>query len=128
MQAGLRVRVCTDFARKLVWQLVFGASGARSAVLAGGEVEQHHCSMGDRFLHPWLKQSRRIAPGSYALLFGLITVLSSKCLSPFSGSHGPIRVSPLVSQPLLEIALRIPTYLHCRFSQDRAVARAAFAA
>ena len=124
---ALSVRVDPDFSTEREMQRVFGANGARSALLASAEAEEHHRSMGDRFLHPWLKQSRRIAPGSYALLFGLITVLSSTYHSPFSGSHGPIRVSPLVSQPLLEIALRIPTYLHCRFSQDRAVARAAFA-
>src|SRR5258708_28395529 len=35
-------------------------------------------------------------------------------------------VTPLVIQPLLETALRITTYLHCRISQDRAAARAAF--
>jgi asparagine synthase (glutamine-hydrolysing) len=83
--------------------------------------------MAGRFLHPWLKQSRRIAPGSHALLFGLIAVTSSTYHSPFSGSQEPVRVSPLVSQPLLEIALRMPTYLHCKFAQDRAVARTAFA-
>jgi asparagine synthase (glutamine-hydrolysing) len=36
-------------------------------------------------------------------------------------------VSPLISQPLLELALRTPAHLHCKFAQDRAVARAAFA-
>jgi asparagine synthase (glutamine-hydrolysing) len=36
-------------------------------------------------------------------------------------------VSPLISQPVVEAALRIPGYLHCRLAQDRAVARAAFA-
>ena len=83
--------------------------------------------MADRFLHPWLKESRRIAPGSHGLLFGLITVTSAIYHSPFSDPHDPLRVSPLVSQPLLEIALRMPTHLHCKFAQDRAVARAAFA-
>jgi asparagine synthase (glutamine-hydrolysing) len=124
---ALGQRTDPDFSAAAEMQRVYGAIGARSAILASAEAEEHHRSMGDRFIHPWLKQSRRIAPGSYALLFGLITVLSSTYHSPFSGSHGPLRVSPLVSQPLLEIALRMPTYLHCRFSQDRAVARAAFA-
>jgi asparagine synthase (glutamine-hydrolysing) len=124
---ALNLRVNPDFSTAAEMQRAYGAIGVRSAILASAEAEERHRSMGDRFLHPWLKQSRRIAPGSHALLFGLITVLSSTYHSPFSGAHGPTRVSPLVSQPLLEIALRIPTYLHCRFSQDRAVARAAFA-
>ncbi len=123
---ALSLRVDPDFSAAAEMQRAYGAIGARSAILASAEAEEHHRSMGDRFLHPWLKQSRRIAPGSHALLFGLITVLSSTYHSPFSGPHGPLRVSPLVSQPLLETALRIPTYLHCRFSQDRAAARAAF--
>ena len=124
---ALSLRTDPDFSSAGEMQRVYGAIGARSAILASAEAEDHHRSMGDRFLHPWLKQSRRIAPGSHALLFGLITVLSSTYHSPFSGPHDPLRVSPLVSQPLLEVALRIPTYLHCRFSQDRAVARVAFA-
>ncbi len=123
----LSLRVNSDFSTAEEMQRVYGAIGVRSAILTSAEAEEHHRSMGDRFLHPWLRQSRRIAPGSHALLFGLITVLSSTYHSPFSGAHDPMRVSPLVSQPLLEIALRMPPYLHCRFSQDRAVARTAFA-
>jgi asparagine synthase (glutamine-hydrolysing) len=106
---------------------VLGADRARSAILASIEAEEHSNNVAGRFLHPWFKQSRRIAPGSHALLFGLIAVTSSTYHSPFSCSHDPLRVSPFVSQPLLENALRTPTYMHCKFAQDRAVARTAFA-
>jgi asparagine synthase (glutamine-hydrolysing) len=116
-----------DFSASREIQRVLGADRARLAILASTEAEDHHNKMANRFLHPWFRQSRRIAPSSQALLFGLITVTSTTYHSPFSGPDDPTRVSPLVSQPLLEIALRLPTHLHCRFAQDRAVARAAFA-
>jgi asparagine synthase (glutamine-hydrolysing) len=83
--------------------------------------------MGDRFIHPWLRQSRLIAPGAHALLFGLITVTSTTYHSPFSSPTDLPQVSPLVSQPLVEAALHIPAYLHCKNGRDRSVARAAFA-
>jgi asparagine synthase (glutamine-hydrolysing) len=116
-----------DFSGSREIQRVLGADRARSAILASKEAEERHNNMADRFLHPWFRQSRRIAPGSQALLFGLITVTSTTYHSPFSGPDDPTRISPLVSQPLLEIALRMPTHLHCQFAQDRPVARAAFA-
>jgi asparagine synthase (glutamine-hydrolysing) len=115
-----------DFSSSKEVQRVLGTDRARSSILASREAEEHNQSLADRFLHPWLRRSRRIAPGSQALLFGLITVTSTTYHSPFSRPHDPNRVSPLVSQPLLEIALRMPTHLHCKFARDRAVARAAF--
>jgi asparagine synthase (glutamine-hydrolysing) len=115
-----------DFSTTREIQRAMGADRARSAILASTEAEEHNRNMQERFLHPWCRQSRRIAPGAQALLFGLIIVTSSTYHSPFSGSEAPSRVSPLVSQPLVEIALRMPAYLHCKFAQDRSVARAAF--
>jgi asparagine synthase (glutamine-hydrolysing) len=116
-----------DFSASRELQRVLGADRGSSALLASKDAQEHHAKMADRFLHPWLKQSRRIAPGSHALLFGLIAVTSATYHSPFSRSQDPLRVSPLVGQPLLETALGIPTHLHCKYGQDRAVARAAFA-
>jgi asparagine synthase (glutamine-hydrolysing) len=124
---ALSVSADPDFSTSREIQRVLGADRARSQILASTEAEEHHNNMADRFHHPWFKQARRIAPGSQALLFGLITVTSTTYHSPFSDPGDPTRVSPLVSQPLLEIALRLPTYLHCKFAQDRAVARTAFA-
>jgi asparagine synthase (glutamine-hydrolysing) len=124
---ALDISANPDFSASREMQRAFGADGARSAILASVEAEEYHATMADRFHHPWLKQSRRVAPGSHGLLFGLITVTSATYHSPFSNPCDPTRVSPLVSQPLLECALRMPRYLHCQFAQDRAVARAAFA-
>jgi asparagine synthase (glutamine-hydrolysing) len=104
----------------------YGESGARSLMLASSEAEEHSRTMGDRFVHPWLMKSRLIAPGAHALLFGLITVNSTSYHSPFSTLSDPPIVSPLASQPLVEAALRIPAYLHCKNGRDRPIARYAF--
>ncbi len=47
--------------------------------------------------------------------------------SPFAQPGDPVRVSPLLSQPVMELALRIPTWFQLRKRRDRALARAAFA-
>jgi len=111
--------------RKL--QRRYGVEGASSMSLASSDAEKHYCKIADRFLHPWLKQAQDLSPDSHKLLFGLITVTSTAYHSPFAAPDDPQLVAPLVSQPLAEVALRIPGYLHCSSGQDRAVARAAFA-
>ncbi len=124
---ALSISANPDFSASGKMRRALGADGVRSAILASAEAEEYHATMTDRFLHPWLKQSRRIAPGSHGLLFGLITVTSATYHSPFSGPYDPTRVSPFVSQPLIESALRMPAHLHFHCAQDRAAARAAFA-
>lgn len=47
--------------------------------------------------------------------------------SPFSRPSDPVRVSPLLSQPVLETCLRIPTWFESSNRRDRALARDAFA-
>jgi asparagine synthase (glutamine-hydrolysing) len=116
-----------DFRIGTEMQRHYGRSGARATILATATAQDYGNQIEERFVHPWLRRSRRIAPGSQRLLLGLITVTSPLYHSPFSNQNDPPQVSPLVSQPLVEIALQIPSYLHCRFGQDRAVARAAFA-
>jgi len=116
-----------DFSAMQKLQGRYGVEGARSLILASAEAERHHGSMAERFLHPWLKQARSLAPDSHKLLFGLIAVTSPARHSPFSRPDDPPQVSPLISQPVVEVALKIPGYLHCRSAKDRAVARAAFA-
>jgi asparagine synthase (glutamine-hydrolysing) len=116
-----------DFSALRKFQSRYGAEGARSLMLASADAEEHYSGMVDRFLHPWLKQARKLAPDSHKLLFGLVTVTSPSYHSPFATPDDPPQVSPLISQPLAELALQIPGYLHCMGAQDRAVARTAFA-
>ena len=105
----------------------YGNDVASSMFLASVEAQAHGGQLGDRFVHPWLKDSRRLAPGSHPLIFGLIAVTSTAYHSPFSLPGDPPGISPLVGQPLVECSLRIPSHLHIHQGQDRAVARTAFA-
>ena len=116
-----------DFSASMEMQRHYGEVIAKNLLLVSPEAKEHCKSLGNRYIHPWLRQSRFMAPGAHALLFGLITVTSTSYHSPFSHPSDPPRVSPLISQPLVETALRIPAYLHCKYARDRAVARAAFA-
>jgi asparagine synthase (glutamine-hydrolysing) len=116
-----------DFSSTFEVRRHYGEELTRSLMLASTEAEEHSRTMADRFVHPWFKSSRLMAPGAYALLYGLIKVTSTSYHSPFSKPFDPPQVSPLVSQPLVEAALGIPGYLHCKDGQDRPVARAAFA-
>lgn len=46
---------------------------------------------------------------------------------PFSRDDDAPHIAPLLSQPLIELCLSIPTYFQMRHRRDRALARAAFA-
>lgn len=115
-----------DFNSSMEIRRHYGEARARALMLASPEAEERSGAMGDRFVHPWLRKSRLIAPGAHSLLFGLITVTSTTYHAPFSTPSDPPMVSPLVSQPLVEAALRVPAYLHCKNGQDRPIARFAF--
>jgi asparagine synthase (glutamine-hydrolysing) len=73
--------------------------------------------------HPWLRFLKAVPPGK----FFQIMALSGKCYdNPFARSGDPEVVNPLLSQPLVEICLRIPTHVHIHRAISRAVARRAF--
>jgi asparagine synthase (glutamine-hydrolysing) len=52
--------------------------------------------------------------------------VSQEYYDPLGSAEHPERVQPLLSQPLIELCLRIPTYLLAGKGWDRAVARQAF--
>jgi asparagine synthase (glutamine-hydrolysing) len=77
--------------------------------------------------HPWLtpEAARGVAPG---ILWHIMSLsLPPAYYSSFRRSDHFERTMPLLSQPLVELCLRIPTYLLIRTGRDRAVARRAFA-
>lgn len=78
------------------------------------------------FLHPWFSSQRRIPPGKYWQVFGLSAPYGMT--SSFADPADPEDVHPLMSQPLLELCLRIPTYVLASGGVDRALARRAFSA
>jgi asparagine synthase (glutamine-hydrolysing) len=79
----------------------------------------------DSLFHPWIRAAVGSAPGL------LWQILSLSVPAPFYDSFGgptEIERTPvLVSQPLLELCLRIPSYVWITGGRDRAIARKAFA-
>ena len=84
----------------------------------------HAVGQDQNFIHPLFRQTGRAANGkiyhAYSLLF------APDFYSPTGQANDPDFIAPLYSQPLLEIVLRIPTYLLTRNGWDRAIARRAF--
>ena len=78
-----------------------------------------------RPLHPWLDEVGPLQPGKQAQLRSLIVAqnhregLARALITPV--------VFPLLSQPLVELCLSIPSYRWVHDGRDRAVARQAFA-
>jgi asparagine synthase (glutamine-hydrolysing) len=76
-------------------------------------------------VHAWIRDTtHEIAPGL------LWQILCNSVPSPFYESFGGVtdieRTPALVSQPLLELCLRIPTYVWISGGQNRSIARRAF--
>jgi asparagine synthase (glutamine-hydrolysing) len=116
-----------DFIASHEVQRWYTAEAVRSMTLASEDAHDRYQSTAHRFQHPWLRDARSLAPGSHLLLYGIIVATSTAHHSPFAGSGDPPRISPLISQPLVETALRVPAYLHFKNAENRALARAAFA-
>ena len=95
--------------------------------LASTEALDASRSFGMRFIHPWLSDIELFYAGKFVLLFGLINNSASAHHRPFSSITDVPSVSPLASQPLVELVLKLPSYFHYHAAQDRAVARAAYA-
>jgi asparagine synthase (glutamine-hydrolysing) len=78
------------------------------------------------FVHPWFTSPRRVPPGKCWQVQGL--VMPNGMSNSFADLAGPEEIHPLLSQPLLELCLRTPTYVLASGGVDRALARRAFAA
>lgn len=79
------------------------------------------------FDHPWFTReaTRGVPPG---VLWHVSTIsVPPAYYSSFAPETAPERTMPLLSQPLVELCLRMPSYLLIRSGRDRAIARKAFA-
>jgi asparagine synthase (glutamine-hydrolysing) len=76
-------------------------------------------------LHPWLESAEGLVPGKVWHIVSMS--MPPAFYDSFGRDAAPERVVPLMSQPLIELALRIPTYLAICGGRDRAIARRAFA-
>jgi asparagine synthase (glutamine-hydrolysing) len=74
--------------------------------------------------HPLFESVRNVPPGKLWHAFSLSA--PQEHYDPCGSSENPERVQPLLSQPLVELCLRIPTYVLASKGWDRAIARQAF--
>ena len=79
-----------------------------------------------RFIHPWFHDGYTTAPSTLPLIYALIITTSTSYHAPFRIPNDPPYVRPLISQPLIEAALRIPGELSIRRGWNRSVVRTAF--
>jgi asparagine synthase (glutamine-hydrolysing) len=138
------LRVAVDAARvsrKSIWPLLVNAVRARvvptqmhplrmSGRPARTIVSQDVLNAGRRnpkMIHPWFadRSTRSVPPG---ILWHTLSVGAAPAFYPsFEAGPYPERTMPLLSQPLVELCLRIPTYVLIKNGVDRATARRAFA-
>lgn len=77
-------------------------------------------------IHPWLEQPEGYRmPGKAAHIAMLLRMHYS--LDAYSARGDIAVIHPLVSQPIIECCLRIPTWQQCAGGHDRSIARRAFA-
>ncbi len=127
--------------RKSIWPLLLGAVRSRmfpapwdpvamakplTRTIVSSEVIAS-VKRGTGFAHPWLadRSTRGVPPG---VLWHVMSISIPPAYYPsFSSGPYPERTLPLLSQPLVETCLRIPSYTLINSGQDRAIARRAFA-
>jgi asparagine synthase (glutamine-hydrolysing) len=77
--------------------------------------------------HPLFRDQVELPPGKVGHAY-LLTLGASNAYVPTGFEHVPVRVAPLMSQPVVELSLRTPLHVMRTGARDRAVARRAFAA
>lgn len=80
--------------------------------------------MSDGMGHPLFESVRDVPPGKLWHAFSLS--VPQEYHDPLGSAAHPERIQPLLSQPLMELCLRIPTYILASKGWDRAIARQAF--
>ncbi|MFG6432960.1 asparagine synthase-related protein [Pelomonas parva] len=93
--------------------------------LASREIVMDTLRQAPRFVHPELLAASDLPIGKLFQLRNLVCPV--EYYNPYRRDPSPESVHPLISQPLLELCLRLPTYLLTRGGQGRALAREAFA-
>jgi asparagine synthase (glutamine-hydrolysing) len=86
-------------------------------------------------LHPhvrrWITDSAMRTRGYLAVASGKVSQVQQllyppQMRNPLAAADDPELIAPLFSQPLLELCVRIPTWVHTGAGQDRVIARRAF--
>lgn len=79
-----------------------------------------------RFVHPWLKNMVGIPLGKFRMIYSILMITNIEYQAVFASPTDPIQLSPLASQPLVELAMRIPSHFHIHGGDERSLARYAF--
>ena len=79
---------------------------------------------GQGFSHPWLSAPADALPGKTVHVAFLMR--AQKSLELYPRRSAPPHIAPLLSQPIVELCLSIPTWHWIADGRDRAIARAAF--
>ncbi|OYT92253.1 MAG: hypothetical protein CFE43_09210 [Burkholderiales bacterium PBB3] len=87
------------------------------------ELETHKVDIA-RFSHPALGEAQGLPIGKFTQATALMQAIGY--YDPFSQDAAPELVNPLLSQPVVELCLRLPSHLLTRGGQGRALARRAF--
>jgi asparagine synthase (glutamine-hydrolysing) len=138
------LRVAVDAARisrKSIWPLLLNAvrtrvvpahvhplrmSGTPERTIVSHDLVQA-ARRDPKLIHPWFanRATRGVPPG---ILWHALSVAAAPAYyASFEPGPYPERTMPLLSQPLIELCLRIPTYVLIKNGMDRATARRAFA-
>jgi asparagine synthase (glutamine-hydrolysing) len=84
------------------------------------ERAQHNLAL----VHPWIRAADRTTHG---LLWQILSLsVPSQLYESFGGATEIERTPVLMSQPLMEVCLRIPSYIWISGGKDRSIARKAF--
>jgi asparagine synthase (glutamine-hydrolysing) len=86
----------------------------------------HDKTLLQRFAHPALLDTDDLPIGKYMQVVALMSPLGY--YDPFEQAQAPELVNPLLSQPLVELCLGLPTYVLTQGGRGRALARRAFSA
>ncbi len=121
--------VLTTAIRRVVTHKSVGIPAARileASQLVSPEIKQSFRGH-DEVSHPWFQDQRRIPWDKIRRIGTLMMSPESYTMSATADAPVPEIASPLYSQPVIELLLRIPIHTHFHGGQDRGLARMAFA-
>lgn len=89
---------------------------------------KHEFQVSQTVSHPWFKDQPRVPWDKLRRLGTLISSPDYYNVAAAADAPVPELVSPLYAQPVMELLLRIPIYVHFNGGRDRGLARDAFTA
>lgn len=102
---------------------VLSAFGGRRAVIPQEVYERARADL--TLLPPWIREAEHLTPGLMWQILGLS--IPAQFYESFGGATAIERTPVLMSQPVMEVCLRIPAYVWIDGGRDRSIARRAFA-